>query len=174
MDKEIKFKKRKIIYGLLFFSLMLCFSITFVAYPEMYVRNVFMREKNIQVFGLIGILYFSGLVYSFLLILPRKYAFIISDDFLIDNSKYESLGKIKWTDISEVKKLKKNNIELSLKVDLYRNEQRNFLKRFLTFMHSWNYKKRILISSALTESSIEVLFKEIKNAHKTNIQHHLN
>ena len=66
-----------------------------------------MKEERIQILGLIGILYYSSLLFSYLIILPRKYAITISDDYLIDSSKYESLGKIKWTDISKIKKFNK-------------------------------------------------------------------
>ena len=168
MRKEFKFRKEKIFYGLLFFSLMLCVSIAFTTHPELFVRNVFVSEKHIQILGSIGILYFSSLVYSFLRILSRKYAIVISDDFLIENSKYESLGKIKWTDISKIERFKNRTIEITLKEDLYSAEKRSLLKSFLTFMHNWNNKKRILISSALLDCNIEILLEEITNAHRAN------
>ncbi len=168
MRKEFKFKKGRLAFGVLFFSTMLIASIYFLIVPEKFIRNVFMTTEHIQILGILGILNFSTLLYSFLVILPRKYAIIISDDFLIDNSRYESLGKIKWTDISKIEIVKKTNIEISLKVDLYSIEKRNLLKRFLTFMNNWNNKKRILISSALTDSSIDALFEEITNAYRTN------
>ena len=167
-ENRIKFKKERITLGILFISLMLISSICFLIVPEKFIRNVFMKIEHIQIVGVLGILYFSTLLYSFLAILPRKYAIIISDDFLIDNSKYESLGKIKWTDISGIKRFKKRNIEISLKVDLYSSEKRSLLKKFLTFMHNWNNNNRILISSAITDSNIEALYEEIKNAYRTS------
>lgn len=162
MNKEIKFKKNRIFLGILLFSLMFSVSIYFLINPEIFLRNVFMRVEHIQT---IGIVYFSVLLYSFLKILPRKYAIQITDDFLIDNSKYESLGKIKWKDISEIQKLKKRNIELILIKDM---PKINLLKKFLSIMHNWNYKKSILISSALIDCSIDDLFETISVNHKNN------
>ncbi|WAC02902.1 hypothetical protein N7U66_04985 [Lacinutrix neustonica] len=125
-----------------------------------------MKAEYIQIIGIIGIAYFSTLLYSFLRILPRKYAILISDDFLIDNSKYESLGKIRWCDISEIQRFKKNNIELTLNKTVFKTKKRNLLKRFLTFMHNWNYKKNILISSALIDCNLEELFETISVAYE--------
>jgi len=168
MNKEIKFKKNRILLGILFFSLMLFASICFLINPELFLRNVFMKVRHVQLIGVIGIIFFSSLLFSFFKIIRRKYAIQITDDFLIDNSKYESFGKIKWSDITKIQRLKKTSIEIFIKRDLYKTKKINLLKKFLRFMSNWNYKKSIIISSALTDSSIEVLFEEITNAYRTN------
>lgn len=147
---------------------MLYASVYFVISPEKFVRNMFMKTIYIQTVSIFGIVYFSTLLYSFFKILPRKYAILISNDFLIDNSKYESLGKIRWDDISKIQKLKKRSIEIYFKEDFYKVEEINILKRFLTIMHNWNYKKSTIISSALIDSSTQDLFNEIMNAYKAN------
>lgn len=166
MDKEIKFKKNRILLGMLFFYLMLFASILFFIYPEMFLTNVFTKGIYIQTLGAIGILYFSVLLFSFFKIIRRKYAIQITDDFLVDNSKYESLGKINWTDITKTQRLKKRSIEIYLKRDIYKTKNRNLFKRFLAIMSNWNYRKSIIISSALTDQSIEDLFEDITNAYK--------
>ena len=168
MNKEIKFKKNRILLGILFFSLMLFASIYFLINPELFLRNVFMKEKHIQTLGIIGIIYFPILLFSFFKIFQRKYAIQITDDFLIDNSKYESLGKIKWKDIIKIQRLKKRSIEVFVKRELYKTKKINLLKKFLAIMNNRNYKKSIIISSALTETSIENLFEEITNNYRTN------
>lgn len=168
MNKEIKFKKNRILLGILFFSLMLFASICFLINPELFLRNVFMKVRHVQLIGVIGIIFFSSLLFSFFKIIRRKYAIQITDDFLIDNYKYESFGKIKWSDITKIQRLKKRSIEIFIKRDLYKTKKINLLKKFLRFMSNWNYKKSIIISSALTDSSIEVLFEEITNAYRTN------
>lgn len=125
-----------------------------------------MTEGSIKIIGIIGIIFASSELYSFIRLLPRKYAIIITEKCLIDNSKYESLGKIEWKDISKIQRFKKNNIEFFLNKDILKNE--NLLKRFLTFMHNWNYKKSILISSALIDCSTEDLFVTISEAYEKN------
>ena len=167
MNKEIKFKTRKVFIGIVFCAILLVFSISFLLKPEIYIRNVFATTLRIQIIGVIGVLYFLPLIYSLVRIFPRKYAIRITDEFLIDKSKYESLGKIKWSEISKVQRFKKRNIQVFLKTDLTTNKS-NLLKRHLRFMHNWNNKKSILISSALLDCSIDELFETISASHKNN------
>ena len=166
MYREFKFKKGKVLFGLIFYALLLLIFISFLINPEIYIRNVFMTERSIIIIGIIGIIYSSSLLYSFIRLLFRKYSIKITEEFLIDNSKYESLGKIEWKDISKIQRFKKNNIELTINRDILKNK--NLLKRFLTFMHNWNYNKNILISSALINCSTEELFVTISEAYERN------
>lgn len=168
MYKEIKFKKNRILLGMLFLTLMLFASISFLINPEIFLRNIFMKVRHVQLLGIIGIVYFSALLFSFFIIIRRKYAIQITDNFLIDNSKYESLGKIKWADITKIQRLKKRSIEVFIKRDIYKTKKRNLLKRFLEIMSNWNYKKSIIISSALTDRSIEDLFEDITRTYRAN------
>ncbi|WP_442899863.1 STM3941 family protein [Gaetbulibacter sp. NE] len=166
MYREFKFKKGKVLFGLIFYVLLLLIFISFLINPEIYIRKVFMTERSIIIIGIIGIIYSSSVLYSFIILLSRKYSIKITEEFLIDNSKYESLGKIEWKDISKIQRFKKNNIELTLNRDILKNK--NLLKRFLTFMHNWNYNKSILISSALTDCNTEELFVTISGAYERN------
>lgn len=168
MNKEIEFKKSRIVLGIFFFGLMLLVSIYFLVNPELFLRNVFMKVQHIQALGIIGIIYYSALLFSFFKILRRKYAIQITADYLIDNSKYESLGKIKWTDITKIQTLKKKSIEVFVQKDLFKTKKRNWLKKFLAIMSNWNYKESIIISSALMDISREELFEIIAVAHKKN------
>jgi hypothetical protein len=168
MRKEIKFRKEKIWFGIFFYAILLSIFISFILIAEIYVRNIFMTEKSIKVIGIIGVIYSSSVLYSFIRLVSRKYSIQITDDSLIDNSKYESLGEIKWKDISKIQRFKKNNIELILNKTVFETGKRNYLQRFLTFMHNWNYKKSTLISSALIDCSIEELFETVSVAYEKN------
>jgi len=168
MDKEIKFKKNRILSGLLFFGLMLFTSISFLVNPEIFLRNVFMKVEYIQILGIIGIVYYSILIFSFSKIIRTKNAILITKGFLVDNSKYESLGKIKWKDIHKIQRINKRCIELSLNKTILKTKKRNLLKIFLIFMHNGNYKKSIIISSALLDCSTEELFEAISLAYGKN------
>jgi len=168
MKNEIKFKKSRIFLAAIFVTAMFATSISFLLTPEIYLRNVFSTVRKIQIIGTIIFIYSSALLYSLVRISTRKYAIRITDEFLIDNSKYESLGEIKWKDIFKIQRLKKNNIEVFLNPTVFKTKKSNLLKRFLRFMHNWNYKKSILISSAALDCSIEELFKIISTAYKNN------
>ncbi|MFK8104054.1 MAG: STM3941 family protein [Saprospiraceae bacterium] len=168
MHKEFKFRRGRILLGLTFFVLQLLLYISFLLNPEIYIRNVFIAERGIQIIGIIGFIYSSAVVFSFVSILPRKRALRITDEFLVDHSKYESLGKISWKDIISVQRLKKNNVEVSLHPVVFKSKKSNLVKRFLRFMHNWNPKKSILISSALLDVSIEELFETILLTYEKN------
>ncbi len=164
MNNKYEFKKLRLIKGILFFILFLGVSISFLLKPDIFIRNVFMKALHVQIIGAIGIIYFSALLYSYIRMLSRKNAIIITQEFLIDNSKYESLGEIKWSNISEIKKLKKRSIEIHLKTEISKN--RNLIKKFLSFMNNWNYKNSIVISSALLDCSNEELLDTMKMAYQ--------
>lgn len=164
MFLEIKFNRSRIILGVLFSLIMLFFSICFIIYPEVFIRNIFMKIYHIQILGMIGILYFSVIFYSTFRLYNRKFAIQITKDFLIDNSRYESLGEIKWSNISKIKRIKKYSIEIFLNESVFHDKKFNVLEKFLLFMGNWNYKKSIIISSALTDSNIDELFENITSA----------
>lgn len=123
-----------------------------------------MSAGRIRVWGVISGVYFLFLSYSFIKIIPRKFAIIVSKDFLIDNSKFEALGAIKWSDISKIQLKKKQSLEVLFYQPMSKNK--SIIQKFLLFMGNWNYKKSIIISSALLECTIEELYDVISKAHK--------
>lgn len=168
MSTEIKFKKSRILLAVFIFALILAASISFLLTPETYLRKVFSTVDKIQIIGTLIFVYYSVLLLSLVKISTKKYAIRITDEFLIDNSRYEALGKIKWKDISKIQRLAKRNIEVFLNPTVFKSEKSNLLKRFLRFMHNWNHQKSILISSTLLDCSIEELFEIISVAHENN------
>jgi hypothetical protein len=125
-----------------------------------------MKTGYIQILGIIGVLYFSPLFYSFLKLFSRKNAIKITDEYLIDYSKYESFGKIEWKNISKIQRLKKESIELFINKSFFQNRKMNLLEKFLVLMHNWSYKRSIIISSALIDCNIEELYEDITIAYE--------
>ncbi len=166
MNLEIKFRKERIRLGIMFSLIMLTFSIFFILKPEIFIRNVFMKMLHIQILGIIGIVWFSSLFFSTLKLYSRKYALCIAEEFIIDNSRYESLGKIELQDILKIERIKKKSIEIFVNDSVFKNRKLNILKHFLLFMGNWNYKKSIIISSALLDCSIEELYENITKTYK--------
>lgn len=157
---KIRFKKEKVLVGIFFSLLMLLFSISFLIKSEIYTRNFYM-DKYIRFIGIIGILYFSGLFYSILKLFSQKYAILITNEYLIDNSRYESIGKIEWKNISKIQRIKRKSIELVVNKNVLKNRKVNPLEKFLLFMHNWNYKDSIIISCNLIDCDIEDLYHKI-------------
>ena len=91
---------------------------------------------------------------------------------MIDNSRYESFGKIEWKKISKIQRIEKYSIELFLNKSVFEDRKINLLKKFLLFMGNWNYKKSIIISSVALDCSVEELYEEINLAHKKDKKLH--
>ena len=168
MNREIKFKKGRILLGIVISAVMLLTSISFILTPENYLRNVFSKEFYIQIIGTITLLYSSSLFYSLISIVNKTNAIVITDSYLLDNSKYESLGKIKWSSISKIQQIDKRNIRIFVNKSYLKTNKDNPLKKFLRMMNNWNYKNSVIISSALLDIDINELFKSISNVHKKN------
>ena len=152
----------------IFLVLTLIITTSFLIYPEGLAKHCFTKAEYIQLIGVLPFIFSSIMTYSLIKVSFRTKAIVLTEEYLIDYSKYESLGKIKWKDISKIKKFKKNNIELILNKNEFKTKKRNLLKRFLNFMGNWNYKKSVIISSALLDCSIDELFKTISLTHKKN------
>ena len=141
---------------------MFCVSISLVLKPEVYSRGIY-NKTVIEILGGFFALYLIALIYSLFQIYLRKYAFLIADDFFIDNSRYESLGKIDWKNINEVQKIKKNSLQLNLNKNVIENSNMNLIQKFLSIMKNWNYKDSIIVSTTLTQISRDKLLDEILN-----------
>ncbi len=141
--KEIKFRKIRVLLGILFFAIFLITTLYFVYNPDGMAEHMHSKTEYIQIiFSLFSVFPLAMLI-SFITISFRQKAIIITEKYLIDYSKYESLGKIKWTDITKIKRVKKTNIQIFLEPTKIKT---NPFKTFLRFMTNWDYKDSILIS----------------------------
>ncbi|MFD2892576.1 STM3941 family protein [Flavobacterium chuncheonense] len=168
MNIEIKFRKERITLGIIISLLLLIFSVYFIIKPEIFIRNVFMKILYIQILGIIGVVLFSALFFSILKLYFKKYALRINEEFIIDNSRYESLGKIEWQDILKIERIKKKSIEIFVNESVFQNRKLNLIKKFLMFMGNWNYKKSIIISNAFLDCGIEELYDNITKTHQNH------
>lgn len=149
MESVININKWRVLYGITFCIIMLGISIWFISEPKIFVRNVFMREWHIILLGVVVLISFLALLYSFLRIISKSYGIIITEEYFIDNSRYEAIGKIKWNEVSKIQRIKKTSIQIFLKKNLSERINNNLLKKFLFMMHNWDYKNSIIVSSAL-------------------------
>lgn len=166
MNCEIKFKTKRIILGILFFSVFLSFSVALMVSPKIFIRNFLMTEKAIILLGMIGAVTNLALLFSFVKILPRKVALVITDNYLIDRSKYESLGKISWGDVAQIKRIKKRSLQITFKKPIFEEANLSFVKKWLLFLQNWSYKNSIIVSSALLDCDIDYLEDKILEGYK--------
>lgn len=166
MENRINFNKGRIIVAILVVTLMLSLSIWVILDAKIFIRNFLIKEWLIILFGVFATMFFSALLYSLFKILPRTCALIISEEYLIDNSRYEAIGKIRWDEISKIKKIKKNAIQFFFKKGVSERVDNNLLKKFLRWSLNWDYKNSIIISSVALECDIDYLEKKIMQAYK--------
>ena len=171
MEKIINHNKGKIIFGSIFSLVFFSFSALFILTPHSFVRNAFTTTNKIQLIGSIGVIYFSILTLSFFKLSQQKKAIVISQDHLIDNSRFESIGKIEWQEIIEIKKLKKSSLEIIVREGFIKNTKQNILKKFLRYMHNWNNKSSIVISTTLLNCSRQELYESIVQNKKRHTTH---
>ena len=166
VENKINFDKESVVFAILIVLLFISTSFWFILEPKIFIRNFLMKEWHIILLGVIGFIYFSAGLYSLLNILPRTCALIISEEYLIDNSRYEAIGKIRWDEISKIQRIKKSSIQIFLKNGVIERFNSNLLKKFLQWGHNWDYKNSILISSGHLECDIDYLEKKIMQAYK--------
>ena len=107
MISSYSFNRRKIVLGVLFFMTCVFISILFIIKPNAFVRNFLMKEYLIQILGIITLIYnLTMLIWFIVLLFQKKEGFVVTDAYLIDNSKFVSLGKIFLNDVSEIRRIK--------------------------------------------------------------------
>ena len=80
-------------------------GICLVRDPDLFIRSRFMTAMHIQILGILNTVLCSQVLCSLITISTRKVALTITNDYLIDNSRFESLGKIYWNDITGIEKV---------------------------------------------------------------------
>ena len=167
MEERINFDKKRIILGILLAIVFLRLSVWFILEPERFMRNFMSSETKNVVFGIVASIFFLAGLFSIVMLLPRKCALIIGEEYIIDRSRYEAIGKIRWDEISKIQRLKKKSIQFFFKDGKrIQSPNDNLLKRFLRWSHNWEYKKSIIISSAFLECDIDTLEMKIKKAYR--------
>lgn len=159
--------KNKVFLGVVFLIIFNMLSIGLICEPGIFRRNLIMSNWFRPIFGAIGFLYSLTVLYGHIVLLFRhKEAFIISDNYLIDNSRYESVGKIYYSDIKMIKRLNKNGLEIVLKEPVFKSRELNIIQKLLLIFNNWNYKRSIIVSCAILNCERNVLEKVILDAIK--------
>ena len=162
MSTRFFLNKKRIAFGLILFIFFNAISIWFINEPEIFIRNFLMKKEHIQIIGFLLFIYSLIMLYSsIILLLRKKEAFIISDSYLIDNSRFESVGKVYLNEIKEVKRIKKHSLKIVLKESIFKSKRLNLLKKIAFVANNGNTKNSIVVSSALLNCDIKTLEKSI-------------
>lgn len=155
---SFRYNKKRIGLGLIFFLVLNAFGVWFIIEPKIFIRNFLMKEWHIQLLGVLAFLYSLLMLCSYIVLLfNKKEAFIISDTYLIDNSRHESIGKIYFNEIYKIERIKKDCLKIVLKESIFKTKKLNILQRVLLIINNWNPKKSIIVSCALMNCEIHDL-----------------
>ncbi|MDH0675798.1 MULTISPECIES: STM3941 family protein [unclassified Empedobacter] len=149
----IEKSNEKIIGLILFFILSNILSIFMIFNSNFFVSKFIQNDILIFIGGIIGFIYTFAMVITHIILLLNKEKGIILTNFgITDNSNYESLGYIKWDDISHIKTVKTYSgeyLELSIKnkKNYIINNNISLLKRLLIVMNNWHPNETIILNS---------------------------
>jgi hypothetical protein len=143
-------------------------SAWFVIDPKRFIMNVFMKDYHVLIIG-----YSCGFlsvlkVVSILLIINRKIAIVVSGEYLIDNSSFESLGKIYWSEVIGIQVKDQRNLKIEVSnIDL-KLAKKTFLHKILLHIHNLDYQNSVVVSSAHLSCTFEEFEKSILTAFKNS------
>jgi|GEM_PF-1028442 len=164
MKQEFEFEKKKLFKAIIVSSVFLFISVLFVAKPEFFLMNKFIKEYHIITLGIACGLLSTLLILSILLIVNRKTAIVVTENYIIDQCRYESFGKIYWTEIQEIKTVKRGDLKLQFKDLNLKGRRMSYFKRLLLIIANTEYKNSIIISSIWLKWSKEELETSIRTA----------
>lgn len=163
MEIRYGYDKFRITASILGFLIFFVMGWVLLCKLEIFKKEVFIK----YFFVLIGVFFLSIMILqiiTFTILLFRKTpAIIITEEYLIDNSKYYSFGKIPWNKITSINVIKHSNnretIELVLSSDFSNQIKLDILKKILLWLDNYGDKSKIVLRNTFIDSEME----EFKN-----------
>ena len=143
-DNPIKFyfDRKRIVLAIIVLVAFAGISVWFIKEPEKFIRNVFMKKFHVQLLGYLSFTSTLIMTSAYLVLLfRRKTALIIADNYLIDNTKFDSVGRIDFDEIISVQKLNKYNVEIGLKESVLESKKMNVLQKIIYLLTNWYWQR---------------------------------
>jgi hypothetical protein len=143
-------------------------GIWFIINPPIQEKGLFSNAKVIQVLGIISVLFFGLLLFTFFRkILDKQPGLIIDEHGITDNASAVSAGHIPWSEIQQLKTIKESGqYFLMIIVDdpyKYIERQKSPLKRKISDLNFKRYGSPINISANTLECDFERLKKIVQD-----------
>ena len=104
MKKICNYNRKKILLFILFLALFLFLSIKLLIDDDDFALNFLIKGRVVRFMGFIGAFTIGiAIIWPIVLLMRKNPALIITDDYLIENIRYKSLGKIYYSEISGIK-----------------------------------------------------------------------
>ncbi|PQL93359.1 STM3941 family protein [Apibacter adventoris] len=170
----IKFSKKKLII-LLFLSFIFTYcSINFISNPEKFVTIMYPNKNLIRFTGYLGVCSFGiSSISIFLKLFNKKPGLVINSDGIIFHASANTLGLIKWKDVTDIKTYKFYNQNYILIMVKNPKEYLNKFKHVKKFLYKRNLNNNgtpIFLSSAglqCNSKEMEKLLKEEFNRYQS-------
>lgn len=166
----IKFSKKKLII-LLFLSIIFTYcSINLISNPEKFVTIMHPNKNPIRFTGYLGIC-FSGItsISIFLKLFNKKPGLVINSDGIIFHASANTLGLIKWKDVTDIKTSKFYNQTYILIMVKNPKEYLNKFKHVKKFLYKGflnNMGTPIFLSSTGLQCNLKEMEKLLKDEFK--------
>src|SRR5690554_2783647 len=106
MENDIhifKVNKKRLFINLLLLIIAWVLAFSLIINPKFFISTIFKNETIIIVSGILGFLYFTCILISrFIFLFKSQIAIQVQNDFFIDNSSYESVGKVYWENVKDI------------------------------------------------------------------------
>lgn len=176
MKREYKFKNVRIVFAV---SIALLFILgVFVYFFEYIFPKEVIVNSDPTFIILVIILFFSGcfimlkIIELFILLLKKTPAIIVTDKYIIDNSRYYSYGKIPWNKIENLNLITtpsgKKYIELHLEREFYTSIKLNMLKKIMLWFDHYGNKSTIYLRKTFVNCNMEEIYI-VYNDYKENV-----
>ena len=168
MGLVIKFKKGRILLGIISLLVILLISTPLILTPETFLRNKYSSTQYIQLIGILMAVFTTSQIISYIPLFNRKNAITLTENALIDHSRFESLGTIPWSEISKITQVKKRTIQIHLKKSYSKKLNSNIIKVFLRASINWHFKSSVIIVDSFLDINRDQLYEELNNYRKRN------
>lgn len=163
---RFSYDRKRIVLAVITNMIFIVVSIWLICEPENFSTSILMKIWC-QFLGCIFCVFSTLTLFSFIALLFKKTdAFVITDTYLVDNSRLESLGKIYFKEIQKIKTFKKHSLEITMKEPVFKSMKLNVLQKALLIANNWKPKSTIIISSFTLNCDRDTLRNAILAARK--------
>lgn len=160
-----KVNKKRLFINLLLLIIGWVLAFFLIINPDAFISTIFKNETIIIISGIVGFLYFTCILISrFIFLFKTQIAIQVQNDFFIDHSSYESIGKINWNNVENISlaetKLGKKYIKIHINKNFLNQkfQNSNILKKALIILKNWEFRSEILIFPHFIEIDIDELY----------------
>lgn len=162
--------KEKISSQILFLIFLFILSLFLIYSPEFFVSKFVSNSTFIFIVGILCFISsFLMIIGRFILLFGDKKGICITELGIEDYSNYESLGLIKWEDISGIKTIEiysGNFLEIEIKNKRSYLQNLNYFQTILVYLCNWKPNKIVNLSTRTLDCNFNELESQVMEYYK--------